>query len=313
MRMTPSLPTVALAPGPLTLPRARALTDALVCASPPYPALDTAPRLAERLAHLIAGAVAHTGPVSVADQGHRSRDATTCMRIGAYQLLSAGRTSSQHAGPVSGTTRPFRWTARRARRTIGLAGLRMILEKQAGTPAEGVAAVVGRAGGADALGTRRPGSCADWLDSLPPAARVGVRAEATTWATQLWSALEWGRVETAALVGPPDRWWVCGDRLRVALRGRTDVRISSAGGVHLSMLASQPTAESRLALCLSALVELLANGPGEVPARVAGWWPEAGKAWIVPVDDAALCAVATLAGHAAAVRAGGPGLGTSAR
>lgn len=307
MSTFPSFPAaaVAIAPGPLALPRARALTDALLRASPPYPELATAPLLADRLARVLGAAVAHAAPVSIAEQSSGTSNASTCVRIGAYQLVSAGRPAADAA---SGGTRPFRWTARRARRGIGLAALRMVLEGQAATPAGAVTAVVGRAGvgragvtgasGACAIGTRGPGSCADWLDSLVPAARAGVRAEATTWVTQLWSALEWARLEAPVLVGQPDRWWACGDRRRVALRGRADVRLSDAGGVHLSMLAGHPTTESRMALCLSALVELLAHGPSAVPARVAGWWPEAGKAWIVPVDAAALSAVADAAGRA---------------
>lgn len=306
-----------LAPSPLALPRARALTDALLCPPPPSFDVDDAPLLADRLARLIAQTTDHTADQTTDHTADQTTDQATdqarhaparepgrrpdpvgCVRIGAYQLLPAGR------APQAGTTPvPFHWTARRARRAIGLAALRQFLDGDAAAPAEAVAAVVADPVGHGGLGARGPGSCADWIVSLPPAGRAAVRAAATTWATQLWCALEWARIEPAPVVGPPDRWWTCGSRVRVALRGRADVRLEGAGGVHLSVLAGQPTPESRMALCLSALVDLLSRGPGAVPSRVAGWWPDAGKAWIVPVDATALGAVADAAGRAAAARA----------
>jgi hypothetical protein len=80
----------------------------------------------------------------------------------------------------------------------------------------------------------------------------------------------------------------------VALRGRADVRVRDAGGygAHFTMLGGVPTATARGELLLSALVSTLRHPDVPGPARVLGWWPDCGKAWIVPVDGAALDVVA---------------------
>lgn len=292
-----ALAPASLAPAALALPRARALTDALASVPQPSVDVDALALLADRLASALRRVGDRGAPAAPAGPARHRHDPTGCVRIGAYQLVSGGRAGTASAGATR-----FQWTARRARRAIGLSALRSVLDGHSAAPADAVAAVVGDPGGPGGLGAQGPGSCGDWLQSLSPAARAGVRAEATTWATQLYCALEWERLDPPPIVGAPDRWWVCGSKVRVALRGRADVRLAGGGGVHLSMLPGHPSAESRMALCLSALVDLLARGPAGLPARVAGWWPEAGKAWIVPVDAAALSAVADAAGRVAAMR-----------
>lgn len=277
----------ALAVSPFVLPRARALTDALVAPprEPGRPAVDSScvERLARRLLRLgtqisgdegegagargAAGARVGSGPV---------------VRIGSFELACAW-TGHTPAGP------PFRWHARAARRTIGLAAVRALWEGVAETPADAVALVLADPSGPAGVGRGGPGSCADWLVSLAPVARGVVGAEAATWATHLWTALEWARVGQAD-VGTPDRWWLAPGAAPIALRGRADVRLGRRGvaGAHLTMLDAHPTPAARTALVLSALVDALRGGPQAVPPRVVGWWPESGRAWVVEIDEAAL-------------------------
>lgn len=304
-----SLPAVAL-------PRATALTDLLLGAG------DT------RAEPLEGGAAA-------ALRGHLERRLAAaarratgghCVRIGTYDLATVldrarpGPDGERSCGPPPVPERsPFRWTAHRARRTAGLAALRAVLEGRAGSPADAARLVVAAPETHIAGATPPPGSCAEWLATMPTPARAMVEAEAATWATQLWTALDWARLGPGVRVGTPDRWWSGAASRRVAVRGRADVRVAgdpsstrrsgdvgsartsdttdgTGGtgdhGAHLLVLPGHPTLGTRRALALSALVDLCARGPGALPRRVVGWWPECGKAWAVPVDEAALCATA---------------------
>ncbi|HTX63378.1 MAG TPA: hypothetical protein VMD28_07040, partial [Acidimicrobiales bacterium] len=206
--------------------------------------------------------------------------------------------------PILGAP-PFRWTARAARRSVGLAAVRSGLDGRAATPADAVADVMADPGGPFGVGRTGPGSCADWITSLAPPARTLVTAEATAWATRLWSAVDWGRLAPGRpVVGGPDRWWRWNDALggcRIAVRGRADVRVggwaTDAGrGAQLAVLDGQPEIVSRQALLVSALVDALSSRRSDegaqVPARVLGWWPDCGKTWVVPVDAGTLVAAA---------------------
>jgi hypothetical protein len=146
-------------------------------------------------------------------------------------------------------------------------------------------------------------SLAEWVASLPVAARAIVAADATTWATRLWTSVEWDRLAAGTSVGGPDEWWhhpVGG--VRVALRGRADVRTttSDGAGALLTVCGGWPTAAGRAALVLAALVPALRRPGVAAPARVVGWWPDCGRAWIVPVDAGTL----SMAADGVAVAAG---------
>lgn len=284
-----SLPAATAVPTvvPLRLPRAAALTDALVDAAQRRPPADTG-GTAARIAQGLARAAATAGTAS----DRRRRD----IRIGAFQVaLAAGR-----APPPPDDT-PFRWSARTARRALGLPAVRACVEGSATSPAEAVAEVVGslsRPGGARTgrpAGLQVPHALARWVRDLPDAARTAVAADATTWATRLWTCVDWWRLP-GARVGEADEWWEGrSGAARVAVRGRADIRWEAGGGaggpVHLSMLAGWPSGSSATELALSALVPALRPG-GAVPAAVAGWWPDCGKAWVVAVDAALLDATA---------------------
>ena len=70
----------------------------------------------------------------------------------------------------------------------------------------------GRRGGGrrprGAIPAARPPWWAAWYGGLGAGGRAMVEAEAVTWATQLWTALEWERL-VQPMVGGPDDWWDC--------------------------------------------------------------------------------------------------------
>jgi hypothetical protein len=295
-------PTPAPTLSPMALPRARDLTDALL--APPGDPLSDATvalvreRLTSGLAEVV-GAAADTG------------GAVPYTRVGAFDLACAGggddtgrrndAGNGEGGGGDGGGDRnrggvppsrcpssPFRWTTRTARRKIGLAAVGICAEGKAASPADAVAMVTADPAGPTGPGPTGPGSCADWLGSLAQPARAMVQAEAITWATRLWTAIEWHRIRTSPTVGGPDRWWHWNGAIRVALRGRVDVRLPGRGGAQLSMVGGSPAPAARSALCLAALVDVLARGAHGAPSRVVGWWPDSGRAWVVPVDATTL-------------------------
>lgn len=223
----------------------------------------------------------------------RSPRSRQLVRLGAYQL----------AHGALGSEPPFRWSATTARRTIGLAAIRSCITGAAATPGEAVTLVLADPHGAAHIGPVTRGSCADWLSVLTPPARAYVAAEATTWATRLWTAVDWSQPGATFDVGTSDRWWRWrpeGDRaVRVALRGRADLRIRLTHAshapsatprphAHLSVFDGCPTLPDRRALVLSALVDGLNAGPTGVPLQVIGVWPDCGKVFTTQVTGACL-------------------------
>jgi hypothetical protein len=194
---------------------------------------------------------------------------------------------------------PFAWSARTARRTIGLAAVRALLAGEARSPLEAVAARLDdsdrgvRDGGATVSQLDR------WLASLPAAGRSAVTAGAATWATRLWCALDWAALGAAPVVGR-DRWWDSPHSALLALRGRADVRTGTA---HLVVLSGPRRESVRAELALVTLVEALRARDATVPGRVVGWWPDSGH--VVRLEPHPT--VLTLAADAVAlVLAGGP-------
>jgi hypothetical protein len=202
--------------------------------------------------------------------------------------------------PGGGTTAAgdqFTWTARTARRSLGVGALRSLAEGRTRTPLEAVGARLEES----ALWVREgaPGvSRLDhWLAGLSPAGRAAVESEAVTWATRLWCALDWGALSGTPVIGR-DHWWDSPHSALLALRGRADVRIA---GAHLVVLSGPRRASVRAELALVALVEALRARPG-APGRVIGWWPDAGRLVRVEPEPAVL----TLAARAVAAVVGTP-------
>lgn len=251
---------------PTVLPRARTLTDALLSPA--------------------AGTVTGADRRALAD---RLQDGLPALRPTPERLVVGSFLLRETAGsaggrPVGGRS-PFRWSARTARRTLGLAATRRCLRLTSRTPAEAVARVVDDLAEEGRQGMAGPGSLGRWLATLPAGGVGAVRAEATTWATRLVHAVEWGRIEEAEL-GPADRWWDCRG---VALRGRVDVRVrtgqgpgTNRGTVLFTTATGWPAGTGRAELGLAALVAAVAGD--EIPVRLVGWWPECGRAQVLEVD-----------------------------
>ena len=171
--------------------------------------------------------------------------------------------------------RPFEWSARTARRALGLAAVRTLAAGEARAPAEAV-----RHRLAETVRGVRDGSPGvspldRWVTGLGPAGRALVAAESVTWATRLWCALDWtalGAPGTPPLIGR-DRWWDSPHSALLALRGRADVRTDRA---NLVVLSGPRRASVRSELALVALVDALRAHDRATPARVVGWWPDSG-------------------------------------
>ena len=93
---------------------------------------------------------------------------------------------------------------------------------------------------------------------VPRRARAAVGAEAVTWTTRLWCALEWSSFADVPVIGR-DHWWDSPHSALLALRGRADVRVQ---GAHLVVLSGPRRESVRAELALVALVEALRSRPG---------------------------------------------------
>jgi hypothetical protein len=210
------------------------------------------------------------------------------------------------AGAVAGAAAdkddgPFAWSARTARRTIGLAAVRSLLGGEARTPHDAVRARLAYSDRGIRDGSRTVSQLDRWVASLSDAGRSAVAAEAVTWATRLWCALDWPALGEPLAVGR-DHWWDSPHSALLALRGRADVRTRVA---HLVVLSGPRRASVRAELALVALVEALrARSDAEpAPARVVGWWPDSGHIVRLEPHPSVL---ALAADAVAAVLAGGP-------
>ena len=200
-------------------------------------------------------------------------------------------------------TAPFAWTARTARRSLGLAAVRLLVAGVARAPVDAVLARLDES----ARWVRDGSPCATqldrWLAVLPPAGRAAVGAEAVTWATRLWCALDWGTLGGVPEIGR-DRWWDSPHSALLALRGRADVR---AGCSSLVVLSGPRRESVRAELALVTLVDALRARATDAPGRVVGWWPDSGHLVRVEPEPAVLtlgasAVAAVLAGVAPPVR-----------
>ena len=270
----------AVMPSPVVLPRAATLTDTLLAPAAQAVAEPHRAVLRERLRRELAGTVPGPGDGRLRIDGYLVR--TTC-----------------HAAPRAPEPGPFEWSARGARRTLGLAALRLCLtDHQA--PATAVPAVMRAMLRGDPDGHDRPGSLGRWLSTLSSGARNAVLVEAVTWATSLHGSLAWQRVGHHAEIGGRDRWWDCPSAPGIGIRGRAEVRVPvpargapvgtggtvtepDAGLALFSVMSGWPGPSSRSELGVTALAHALLPG-SPAPVRVVGWWPQTGRALALPVD-----------------------------
>jgi len=268
---------------PLALRRADALTDVLT--SPVRSVTPTGGDrrdLARRMHSALEGL-------------RREQPSRARLTVTDYLLRAGGAMPSGGTGPSGrlGPSGPFRWSARGARRVVGLAAARRCLSGASRTPVDAAGEVIGELATEGERGLGRPGSVGRWLAGLPAAGRAAVQVEAANWCTALSDAVDWRRL-AGAEVGPPDRWW---EAAGVAVRSRADLRVprgepgDRAGTALLTVVAGWPGTTSQAALGLPALVAAVDGG--DIPARVVGWWPECGRAVAVDVDRGFLDVTAT--------------------
>jgi len=194
---------------------------------------------------------------------------------------------------------PFAWSARTARRALGLAAVRLLVAGGARSPVEAVCARLEESSGWVRDGNPCASQLDRWVAGLSPAGRTAVGAEAVTWGTRLWCALDWSALGSPLGIGR-DRWWDSPHSALLALRGRAEVRTDRANLVVLS----GPRRESvRAELALVTLVESLRTRGGAVPGRVVGWWPDSGHLVRVEPEPAVL----TLGAEAVALVLAGAG------
>jgi hypothetical protein len=198
------------------------------------------------------------------------------------------------AAPVSSPA-PFAWSARTARRALGLAALRLMVAGTVRTPADGVRSAL-----ADAMRSARDPNCPSstldrWVSGLSAAGRAAVHADAVTWATRLWCALEWDAFSAPPIIGR-DHWWESPHSSLLAIRSRADIRSVSVDGadrpvsVHLVLLNGNRRQSVRDELSVVAMVEAMRAEPSLRPGRVVGWWPDSGHLVSVDVDRTTLSA-----------------------
>jgi hypothetical protein len=270
-------------------PRSRSLASALTAPAPADVTAADLERLRVRLGHDLARAV---GPNAGGGGGRRPP-----VRVDGYTIGSAAR------GAVIRSPEPFRWSPWHARHAIGVAAARDCVLGPFPSPGPAVRATITRLL-AESRGGGGERSLRGWLAGLRPGALAMVAAEATTWATHLVTAVDWDAIGPRVTIGPPDRWWDCPTVPRIALRGRADVRVTTATPLPdrtagrrsaasppgagpsavLTVLGGRPGPASRAELGLVALVDALRQPSGAVPSRIVGWWPECGRRLIVDVD-----------------------------
>ena len=222
-----------------------------VVIAPPGPAVDVS-ELDRARQRVLAG-------IAEAFRSARSRPRPRDRRprIDAYQLQVALADPEGLMRPE----RPFNPSPASSRRAIGLAALSRCMRDPALAPAKAVEEILTEV---HVAGGRSNGGAwwEEWFRLLPDGAAAVVQAEATTWATQLNSALEWRRFDPQALLGRDYRF-ECTRSPLVTLHAQIDVEVRSQGK---PVLLVAPTGIAgpywSAALALNALVAGLAGGAG---------------------------------------------------
>jgi hypothetical protein len=188
---------------------------------------------------------------------------------------------------------PFAWSARTARRALGLTSLRALVTGAVRSPIDGVALAIDDAVRAARQGENAASPMDRWLAGLPPASRAAVQAGAVTWATRVWCAVDWTAFEEPPTIGR-DHWWDSPHSSLLALRSRAEIRsvardqAGSPLSVHLVVLGGPRRATIKFELSVAAVVEVLCARRSLPPGRMVGWWPDSGHLVTVEIDQLAL-------------------------
>ncbi len=218
-------------------------------------------------------------------------------------LLRQARTCPQSlAAPPEG----FAWKPRFVRRSLGLAIVRSCVSGRFRTPMEAAGPVSDEAVAEWERTGWRTFHWEPWFAGLAAGGRASVLADAVSWATPLWSALEWRAISELVEVGGVDDQWTCPAPRPVRLKGRSELRVvldgERAGPADVgrcnrpvalvSMSGGRPGAPWAEELAFLALAAGLRSPSRPVPARVLGLWPDAGVHATVDIDAGVLTAAA---------------------
>ena len=200
-------------------------------------------------------------------------------------LRRAGRDPESLGGPEE----PFSWKPAFVRRSLGLAAIDACLNRRFSTPGEATGPVADEAVAEWSRTGWRTFHWEPWMAALSPAARSVVLAEAATWATALWSSIDWRAFDGSIRLGGPDDQWVCPAARTVRLKGRCEVQIPleptpvdgrrglTSRTTLLSVASGIPANGWEAELGFLALVASLRSPTRPVPSRVVGIWPDAGE------------------------------------
>ncbi len=254
---------------PLALPKAAALTEALVAPPDSVGADEALVALRQAFNEALASAAAGLGPDRLVIDAYRMRALT---------------------GGAPQEDRPFEWTPQTARRSIGIEAARACLARAGLTPLAATIDEVARLVRGHEQNGSRAGGLSAWLSGLSTGARAVVTAEAAGWTSQLVSSLEWGRL-TEPVIGA-NRRVVAPGAPNVALRMRFEaahrVRDHGTSGTAASlfmMMPGRPASTVQIELGLAALAVVLDDRTRSTPYRVIGWWPQSGRALVMGVDE----------------------------
>jgi hypothetical protein len=201
---------------------------------------------------------------------------------------------------------PFAWKPVFVRRSLGLAVVEACVAGRFGSPIDAVGPVASEAVAEWGRTGWRTFHWEPWLAGLDGGARALVLAEAVTWATALWSSLDWRMLAEHPRLGGPDDQWVCPASRTVRFKGRSEVHVSldsaqarwsevgpaSTPVALVSVAGGRPDEAWSGELAYLALVASLRSPSRPVPARVAGLWPDAGIRLVADIDGPALVAAA---------------------
>jgi hypothetical protein len=262
----------------------------------------------EVTAVILAPPVAPVAPSDRLQVHHRLLDAVPALAANLADgdqivvTLPLLRRTDRDPESLAGPEEPFSWKPAFARRSLGLAAIDACLNRRYSTPGEATGPVADEA----VAEWRRTGWRAfhwePWMAALSPAARSVVLAEASTWATALWSSIDWRPFGDLIRLGGPDDQWVCPAARTVRLKGRSEVQIPlepappdgrrdrMSKTTLLSAASGVPANGWEAELGFLALVASLRSPTRPVPSRVVGIWPDAGEHRSVDTTPAILAA-----------------------
>ena len=209
-------------------------------------------------------------PAQLNDEHRRSLSArfravpgTTHRHLDAWSVESAGQ-----------SPRAFRWTPQTARRTLGNAAVRRLVEQPHQTLRDAVEWAISDQLLRAASGRTRAGSLAHWLAHAPAPVLGLVTGEALNWSS---SVLEAARpLEMAWHVARSDAYYDVA-AARTSLRARRDLVVAiDPLRVIVRLRGGAPGKSAGPGLRADLTIATLADPEGVAPARIIGLWPDAG-------------------------------------